>query len=332
MMERLNPDVRLTQTEAANFIGVTRKLLSKWKSDELLMPSHHGRGGRNTATDRRQLKAYLMRDVVAGIFAKTTMKDLKFQGAELREMVEMVQRADEAGLKRAAILTIRTQPGFMRHLWIADMTLPLVDAGDVFPESRSYKTGKSFRSAMKKADRLISEASLFLIVSGLLSQFQKRLEREALIRPQDDDPDGDRAEWVDVPAGIWRVRLVDESKQVFKNDVQRVGTFEIVEGAFTGARLRWWVRLPKGGLTPATKLYKSFKRVTGTPPPRNIASKSLRSWLGGRVLRVEVAYTALDANRNPVADVDRYAKVAELEPPKFPTTFRGRVMTSTTEM
>ena len=177
------------QTAAARLVGISRSLMSKWKREAILEPSLSGR--RDVRTQGRELRTYRLRDLVAGTFAKISSEQ-GFRGDSLREMVALVQRADEQQLDRSVVLAVQMlpdrqekipgtpTPGFIRQYWVRDMTNPLVFEDDEVPWSSRYATGTDFADEMRATGRLASAATLSQLVVAILGQIQKKLGSPAL--------------------------------------------------------------------------------------------------------------------------------------------------------
>jgi transcriptional regulator with XRE-family HTH domain len=158
--------LRLSQSEVAVILGISRQLLSKWKRDDLLTPSLKSKKD----DSGRELRGYAIQDVVAGIFAKTTMEDLGFRGDQLREMVRLMQNLDEEAQRHAYLITVRTRPGMMKHLFMPDDRGDCADAAELLGLDREFIDGGELIEFLEDADRVISKATFFEMTEAILKE------------------------------------------------------------------------------------------------------------------------------------------------------------------
>lgn len=170
-------DLRLTQSEVARQLGVDAQVLTKWKREGLLVPTLDVPEDETRRAGNKHI--YALRDLVAAEFANTTLRYLKINGAPLREMVRLVQTADEERLGRAIIVTLRTSSGMVRHIWIADLDIPMFGAESLGGPDH-FSSGREFISHFEREKRVVSQATLKQIASAILKEFQKKFDCEFL--------------------------------------------------------------------------------------------------------------------------------------------------------
>ena len=121
------------------------------------------------------MKAYTIQDVVAGIFAKTTVKDLGFKGEEIRDMVRLIQEPDEEALRHAYILTVKTRPGLMRHVFMSNDRIGCGAITELFglPDGE-FSDGAELIRFLEEARRLISRATLYQITQAILKELYEK--------------------------------------------------------------------------------------------------------------------------------------------------------------
>jgi len=171
-MERLSNELRtLSQTEAAQAMGIKRVTLAMWKTEGWLTPTLDVQ--RDRSTFGAETRAYVFADILAGVFRRITREQFRFNTADLNEMTAMVQRADPKELKHAEIVTVRTSQMMMRHIWVSDMRREL--NGEDLGEG-THADGYAWINTL--GDRLRNRARLAEIVDALLAQFSKRIEQD----------------------------------------------------------------------------------------------------------------------------------------------------------
>jgi len=155
----------LSQTEAANVIGVQRGLLSMWKREGWLRPTFDV--PRDRTTQGREMKCYSHNDVVAGLFRKTT-RDY-FTGTELTAMTELVQRSDTDELKHSEFVWWTSEFSMMRHTWISDIRLRF----DGEPrDEKNYKSGYAWLESL--GERMKNRVQLEEFVEAIAYEAKNR--------------------------------------------------------------------------------------------------------------------------------------------------------------
>lgn len=145
------------QGEVAEYLGVSRALLSKWIRTGLLKP---------TGTPSGKQRAYTVDDVIRAVIARTLMKDLGFGFEVVQAVVELIRRDDRDELRRAHILTARTRPGMMRHIFVDEGEADLADIADNLDIENFSGTFGQLVRRLKRQDRYIDVAPLAQIVEA----------------------------------------------------------------------------------------------------------------------------------------------------------------------
>ena len=144
-------------SKAAEVAGVHQQTVIRWAKEGFLRPSKP-----HSATAHRR---YTLNDLVAARIASTSI-EFGIKRDRVREIVDMVQRADREEMKTALLFTARSEtPGKMRHYWCAD-TRDTEKAGQI--------------QWLRDEGRMISEGTLLELVEEVLKGIHEKLIKESM--------------------------------------------------------------------------------------------------------------------------------------------------------
>jgi len=143
-------------SKAAEVAGVHQQTVIRWAREGFLRPSKPRLRGQ---------RRYTLNDLVAARIASTSI-EFGIKRDSVREIVEMVQRADRKEMKTALLFTARSEtPGKMRHYWCAD-TRDTEKAGQI--------------QWLRDEGRMISEGTLLELVEEVLKGIHEKLIKESM--------------------------------------------------------------------------------------------------------------------------------------------------------
>jgi len=157
---RFQTGKKYSERQAARLLGVSPQLLAYWRSRKYVAPRKRRRGSRT-------FMVYREHDIVCGIFLQGLLEDVKFDGDDAVEIMRVAHGGSEEQLKNALILTARTKPHLMRHVFISDKTLAPTNIQQLIDVEGEFANSDEMIGYLKTVGRYISHASIWDCLEGI---------------------------------------------------------------------------------------------------------------------------------------------------------------------